>query len=165
MGLYFLIMEKPVFEVGQDVYLEKGFPVWAQIAEKYVYANKPFSEKLTAGRVILGTLYTTDKIVKRNIKEEANHIANEIWKVFWPYYYEVDFKACKKFVESQIDVKKKLECTEFMLSEGIFTVTEIIYHPASTGHDWWPEFYTYKAIRKSGEVEIEFNNNEYYNYK
>jgi len=162
-GFIFFIMEEPVFKIGQEVFLEKNYPVWAQVAKKYVYVNRPFSEELITAHIHLGELYTTDEIAKRDIKEEANHIANLIWKVFFPYYYSVEFEVCKKFVEDNIDINKKLESTEFTLSEGWFIITKIVFHPESNGRDYYPAYHSYKAIKKDGIDGIEFNNWEYYN--
>jgi len=158
-------MKEPVFKIDQEVFLEKNYPVWAQIAEKYVFVNRPFSEEVTTASIRLGILYTTDEIAKRDIKEEANHIANIIWNAFFPYYHVVKFEVCKKFVEDNIDINKKLESTKFTLSEGWFIITEIVFHHETTGYNYHPAYHSYKAIRKNGVDEIEFNNWEYYNDK
>lgn len=156
-------MRHPDLRIGSEVFLRKEYPVDAEVPEKYVYANRPFSEKLTTARIHLGRLYTTDEIVKRNIREEANHIANDIWRSFMSYYYDVTFSECKQFVESKIDVNKKLEVTEFIMPEGHFIVTNTIFHPAAYSHlDFRQEYYEYEAVRKNGDDKIRFQARDYF---
>lgn len=79
------------------------------------------------------------------------------------YYYDVTFSECKQFVESKIDVNKKLEVTEFIMPEGHFIVTNTIFHPAAYSHlDFRQEYYEYEAVRKNGDDKIRFQARDYF---
>lgn len=155
---------KPDFKIGDEVYLEKGARAWANIPEKYVYSRRPFSEILTKQKISIGVLYTNEEITKRSIKEEANHIANIIFDIFMNKGYEISFDKCKKFVNSNIDVEKKIELTRFIIPEGVFIITDIVLHPESGGHnDIHPAWYEYYAKRINGDDIVSFENWQYYN--
>jgi hypothetical protein len=155
--------DEPEFKIGDEVYLEKGVEVYTYISCKYVYSNRPFDESLTLAKITLGLLYTNEEITKRSIKEEANHITNIIFSAFISKGYEIAFNKCKEFVNKNIDVNKKIELTKFILSEGTFVITDVIYHPETTGRDSWPAYYEFCAERKNGKDKIQFVNWQYYN--
>jgi hypothetical protein len=156
-------MEKADFKIGDEIYLEKGVEVYANIPSYYVYSNRPFNKSLTNAKVTLGLLYTNEEITKRSIKEEANHIANIIFGAFLNKGYEIDFNECKKFVNKNIDIDEKIELTKFILPEGCFIITDMILHPEGRGHnDYYPPYWEYYAKRKDGEDEISFVNWQFY---
>jgi len=112
----------------------------------------------------LGVLYTNEETTKRDIEEEANHIANIIFDAFINKGYEISFDKCKEFVKRNINIEKKIELTKFLYPEGTFTITDVIYHREATcWNDTYPPYWEFYAKRENDKEEIHFVNWQYYN--
>lgn len=128
--------------------LEKGMVVYAMIPEKFVYTNRPFSDKLTTYNLEVDIIYTNEEVTRRNVKEEANHIANEIFKLFLNSGHSVTFKDCKDFTNTHINIEKKLSLSTFEFKGGMFKVTSTALDGGGMGHnDHYPDGWHVYAVR------------------
>lgn len=132
-----------------DVFLlEKGMMVYAMIPEKFVYSNRPFSDNLTTHNIEVDTIYTNEEVTRRNVKEEANHISNQIFRLFIDKGYAISFKACKDFTNTHIDVDQKLSLSTFKYEGGLFKVTSVTFDGGGRGHnDYYPDGWHVHAVR------------------
>jgi hypothetical protein len=133
----------------EDVFLlEKGMTVYALIPEKFVFSNRPFSDDLTSHDVDVDIVYTNEEVTRRNIKEEANHISNQIFRLFLEKGYSMNFQACKEFTDAHINIDKQLCLQIFKFEGGLFKVTSTALEGGGRGHnDYYPDGWHVYAVR------------------
>jgi hypothetical protein len=141
-------------QTGDVFLLEKGMTIYGLIPEKFVYSNKPFSDELTSHDIKVDVTYTNEEVTKRNVKEEANHISNQIFRLFLDNGYSINFEDCKKFTQAHIDVEKKLESYSFKFEGGLFKVTNTALEGGGRAmfNDYYPDGWHVHAVRLINEL-------------
>jgi hypothetical protein len=111
-------MKKTLLEAGDVIYLKNGMKVYADVPEKFVYANCKKSDKKTHHEVIIGKVITNDTDIN---EDKADLIKDIIHDFDIRLGVHVTKAEAQAMVESKVKAPK---ASKFCLEGGEFLVVK-----------------------------------------
>lgn len=115
-------MEK-LLQRGNIFELKRGMSVYADLPEKFIFANRPFSDEKHNHDIVVGRVYTTS-----NYYESVAKIENDVKEAIERPGLKVDKKQIEKFVNGIVPDKQ-----EEQFDTSVFLGKYVVINTESSG--------------------------------